>query len=141
MAPIRTILVVDDDNELREYLTNVLTAEGYAVLTAANGARALDVLAHVPNRCLIISDLTMPEMNGDDFVVALQQLDQAMTRFPVIILSGSDVADAWRLPGVVRVLKKPLSVEELRDVVNDEANAFGGTSDLNRSLVVPFPSR
>jgi CheY-like chemotaxis protein len=129
VAPIRTLLVVDDDNEFRENLSNILTAEGYAVLNAANGARAFDALKHVPSRCLIISDLDMPEMTGEDFAVKLQDLEQAGSRFPVIILSGADVRAAWRLPGVVRVLTKPLNLVELKAAVSEECNAFGAVPD------------
>lgn len=123
-SPIRTILVVDDDSDLRAYLTNVLTAAGYAVLTAPNGARALDVLEQLPTRCLVITDLSMPVMTGWDFVVELQSLPHSATRFPVIVLTGVQADDAWRLPGVVRTVTKPLRVEELIEAVNEEATAF-----------------
>lgn len=124
VSPIRTLLVVDDDPEFRENVANILTAEGYAVLSAANGARAFDALKHVPSRCLIISDLDMPEMNGEDFAVKLQEMDRAGSRFPIIILSGSDSRDAWRLPGVVKVLTKPLKIDELKAAVREECTAF-----------------
>lgn len=139
--PIRTLLVVDDDTEFRENLTNIFTAQGYAVLTAANGARALDVLAHVPTRCLVVTDLSMPLMSGDEFVIELQKLEQAGTRFPVIVLSGSDISDAWRLPGVVRTFAKPLKLPELLAAVREECEAFSTTPDetlrLDREALPP----
>ena len=120
---------MDDDADLREHLTNVLTAAGYAVLTAPNGARALDVLEHLPARCLVVTDLSMPVMTGWDFVVELQLLPQSVTRFPVIVFTGVPAEDAWRLPGVVRTLTKPLNVEELVAAVHEECNAFTSEHD------------
>ena len=124
LTPIRTLLVVEDDPDMREYLTQALTADGYAVVSAPNGARALEVLKHMPTRCLVLTDMSMPVMSGWEFIIALQDFPRSVVRFPVIVLSGEDTTDAWRLPGVVRTISKPLKLQELREAVREECDAF-----------------
>src|ERR671922_368969 len=86
----RRILVVDDDRDLRELLGAVLTAAGYDVLMAENGAAALSVLRTVlPD--LIILDLMMPVMNGWQFREAQNALPD-YARIPVVCLSGHHAA-------------------------------------------------
>lgn len=62
----RTVLIVDDDRHLRSSLRLLLEEEGYTVLEAANGAEGLDILRKRPERLIVLLDLMMPEMNGDE---------------------------------------------------------------------------
>ena len=85
-SPRRTILIVEDDQGLRDMLKVALSLEGANVVTAANGAAALNVaIAHLPD--LIVLDLMMPVMSGEDFRRA-QLANAAIAHIPVVIVSA-----------------------------------------------------
>src|SRR5689334_16167767 len=109
-----TVLVVDDDEDVRDGLMGALADEGYGVLTASNGVDALDVLHGDARPDVILLDLTMPVMDG--YAFRKRQLeDDALRAIPVICCS----ADARAMlpgPGVWR-LRKPFDVEQLLAVV------------------------
>ena len=80
------ILIVEDDFDIREALTQILEEEGYAVREAANGREALDVAAReLPS--LILLDLMMPVMNGWQFR-AEQIKDPRLAPVPVLVISA-----------------------------------------------------
>jgi CheY-like chemotaxis protein len=81
------ILVVDDDEEVREALAGLLAIEGYEVHTVPSANAAWAELAHGANPAAIVSDLWMPGMSGGEFVRALRASKYAS--IPVLILSGS----------------------------------------------------
>lgn len=115
-----TILVVDDDAQTREDLADLLTVEGFSVLKAVNGVRALRLLGAVPGRCLVLLDLDMPVMSGREFLGHLAQLPKALSRFPVLVVSGMADADTVAaLPGVQRVLHKPVPPRTLIAAVRE----------------------
>jgi hypothetical protein len=115
----RPVLVVDDDEVLRELMRRTLQKEGYAVLEARNGKEALERLRHtVPG--LILLDLMMPEMDGFELVEALRH-HEAWRAIPVLVLTAKDLTpeDRDRLNGYVeRILQKGASTREalLREV-------------------------
>ncbi|HEX5688990.1 MAG TPA: response regulator, partial [Roseiflexaceae bacterium] len=83
-----TVLVVDDDQAIRQMLIEALDDFGYRVLTAENGKQALGVLAEAPTLPrLILLDLMMPVMNGWEFLEQ-QQHDARIARIPVVVLSA-----------------------------------------------------
>lgn len=82
----RTILVVDDDEDLCSLVAAVLTEEGYAVETAANGQEALDAVSRrIPD--LIVLDMKMPVMDGREFARRFHSLYDHRT--PIVILTAS----------------------------------------------------
>ena len=84
----KTILIVDDDADIRLFLGFSLKKAGYAVLEAGNGAKALDLLKdHAPD--LIVTDAMMPVLDGHGLIRALKA-DAAWSRIPVILLTGRD---------------------------------------------------
>src|SRR5688572_420968 len=85
MPPAR-ILVVDDEPALRDVLTMVLEDEGYAVASAANGAEALAMVAHV-RPAVVITDIMMPVLDGIALCQALTT-DPATAHVPVVITSA-----------------------------------------------------
>ena len=98
------VLVVDDDDDVRETLRDVVESEGCAALLAANGREALDVLAkHRP--CLIILDLMMPVMSGTEMLAALQK-DAALSALPVVISTSAP----HLAPRGVPLLPKPIDL-------------------------------
>ena len=113
------ILLVDDDDAFAEMTQKVLTACGYAVVRARNGKEALQ-LYDPQTVSLVLTDLIMPEMDGMELIVKLEQLDPAVR---VIAMSGGGRANpeaylplAERL-GAVKTLAKPFPLETLRQAV------------------------
>ena len=107
------ILVVDDEEEVREILAETLEEFGYAVLTAASGEEALPVLARNGGVAMVITDVRMPGMSG------LELADEVRRRWPkvkVVLISGYFVPQA----SPQRFLKKPFHMKELASVVRSE---------------------
>jgi CheY-like chemotaxis protein len=108
-----TILVVEDDRAIREALVDALSADGYAVISAPDGVQALALLRDEPLPDLIVLDLMLPNMSGQQFRVR-QVGDGRLRDIPVVVLSAvplaSEIAHALRAQAV---LAKPVQLEEL----------------------------
>lgn len=105
------ILIVDDNESLRDALSTILTLEGYQVATADNGRLALDTV-YKADYCLILLDIDMPIMNGFEFLKAYAR--QLRPHTPVIILSGAENLVDHVFPSfVMEVLPKPFEVGRL----------------------------
>src|SRR5438552_827044 len=88
---LRTVLVVDDDTDFRETVSDALIGAGYRVVGAAHGADGLMRLATMPGLpCLVLLDLTMPVMSGWEFLAALARHS---VRPPVIAMTSSTMDD------------------------------------------------
>lgn len=106
--------VVDDDEDIRESMRDLLTDEGYAVTTAANGAEAIDVMADI-RPCVVLLDLMMPVMNGWQVVEEMRRRN--LHDIPVCVVS----AMRDRAPAHVHcVLGKPVNVKKLLLIVEKE---------------------
>ena len=109
----RSILIVEDDLDLREALSEVLRDEGYAVAMAADGREALDHLRRQSRPSLILLDLTMPVMNGWQFRDEQRQ-DPDLSEIPVVILSASDrLSEQMGWLGVTAYVRKPIELGQL----------------------------
>lgn len=84
MAEEQTIIVVDDEQYVRELLALVFQSAGYAVIIAANPREVLDILA-TRQVALLITDYHMPEMNGAVFITRVRA---SHPRLPIILASG-----------------------------------------------------
>ena len=119
MAPGTTILIVEDDLNVRDAIEDVLTEEGHAVSVARNGADALVTLDHLERPGLILLDMQMPVMDGLTF---LSRLGSRKDRgdFEVIVMSAA-VAPEWFLGAsqVTRALRKPFEVAEIISLAGD----------------------
>ncbi len=110
-APER-ILIVDDDDSLRESLELVLAAEGYQVTSAANGERALELVESVPVD-VVLSDLRMPGLDGLDL---LPQLARRLPGATIILMSAfgtADLAVEAMKRGAYDYLAKPFQPSEV----------------------------
>lgn len=119
------ILVVEDVDLLREGLREILSLEGFQVLTARNGKEALEHMQRVLPE-LIISDITMPVMDGYNFYTAVRAHEEWLG-IPFIFLSArTEHADfvASRNLGVDDYLTKPISREELVTTVRSRLSRF-----------------
>lgn len=115
-APCR-ILVVEDDQAVRTAVSELLAEEGYDVVGASHGAAAFATLAEGPLPALIVLDLMMPELNGWEFHLRLQQ-DPRLAAVPVVVLSA--VAGFEQRRGkldVAAMLSKPVDLDRLLQVV------------------------
>ena len=112
MADRVTVLVIDDDPSIRDYLETLATRQGYGVHTAKDGESALAGLDRTrPD--LITLDTVLPGMDG---LETLRRIKQRIPEVPVIMLSGHGqartIVEAMRL-GATDFLRKPFEVEEL----------------------------
>jgi len=119
----RPVLVVDDDDGLRQLLRRMLEPEGYAVVEAENGRAALERLREI-SPSVILLDLMMPEMDGFEFVDEFRR-HEAWRRIPIVVVTARDLshADRERLNGQVqKILQKGVHgreqlLAEVRDLV------------------------
>lgn len=114
---IKTVLIVEDDNDISDVLTQILQYEGYAVNTVSNGLEALEFLRKSDPPGLILLDLMMPVMDGWQFR-AEQQKDPELAKIPVVIVSADGrVYQKATSIGAAGYLKKPIELETLLDIV------------------------
>jgi len=112
----RSILVVDDDPDVRDAVADVLADEGYGVTGVGSGREALQHLQQHMRPSLILLDMMMPEMDG---WLLRQELKKSpdLASIPIVILSAhGDVRDAALALGAVDYLRKPLSVDSLLEI-------------------------
>jgi len=111
-----TILVVDDEENIRHTLRGVLADEGFEVLEAPDGRRALELLKHVAPRLAIV-DVWMPEMDGIELV---ERMRNQAPGVPIIVISGhGTIETAVRVIrlGAFDFLEKPFPLDALLSVV------------------------
>jgi CheY-like chemotaxis protein len=106
------ILVVDDEPEILDVLSQFLTQRGYGVSVASGGAEALSLMEK-ERPALLILDIYMPGING---IGVLRELFERKSTVPVILLTGSQdeklLAESMDL-GVVEIIGKPIDLEQL----------------------------
>ena len=107
----RSLLVVEDDADIREALDGLLSMEGFRVTGCSNGREALDWLRTSPKPDIILLDLMMPVMDGWQFRVA-QKDDPELATIPVLALSADSTAKAAAIDAEA-YLKKPVDYDTL----------------------------
>lgn len=114
--PPPSILVVDDDPDILEALSEILESEGFGIRQARNGLEALDLVANLaPN--LILLDLMMPVMDGWEFAERMRGRPE-WARIPVIVLSADrNIGTKARELGALGYLAKPFELNELLSMV------------------------
>ena len=130
------ILIAEDDRELRQLFSHVLTRHGYTVSGVSNGREALDAMDK-DYYDMIISDIMMPVMDGYELVT---QLREAGNTTPVLMITAKDAFDDMRLgfqSGVDDYMVKPINVNEMvlrvqallrrAQMVNDRRQTIGDT--------------
>ncbi|KAF0250026.1 MAG: Fis family transcriptional regulator [bacterium] len=111
-----TILIVDDDVACLALMEIALVEEGYKVITANNGDEAFK-LFQVNSIDLVISDVAMPSLNGDQLLQAIKRYD---SKVEVILVTGDSSLDAAAravINGAYDYLSKPVNLDELVDIV------------------------
>lgn len=119
MTP-RSILVIDDNDQIRALLRRVLENAGYLVMDAANGLEGLRQFRQTPV-ALVITDLLMPDSDGLEVTMTLRR---ESPHVKVIALTGGagepHLLDVAKLLGAHRTMKKPIKMVELLDAVQQE---------------------
>lgn len=114
----RSVLLAEDDLDVRECIADLLLEAGCTVVQALDGADALAKLDQVERPCLILLDLVMPRLGGVEFLDELREHPHA-SDFSVLLMSASpEPSGAETYPGVVGMLRKPFDVDELLSSVN-----------------------
>ena len=116
------VLVVEDDQDMRDFIQEILLEKGYAVTTAANGQEALERLDEFPFP-IVVSDLKMPVMDG---ITLLDKINsrKVLKPFVILITAFGDIDDAIQLinRGAYDYIIKPFKLEQLLIVVKKAAN-------------------
>ena len=114
-----TIMVVDDDADIREAVADLLERNGYVVIPASNGQEALTALHACTGRpALILLDIMMPVMDGRAFYDQ-QQSDPALRGIPVVAFSSfASTLDSTSELNSLERLDKPMQAEQLLDSVH-----------------------
>lgn len=111
------ILVVDDDPDILEALSEILEAEGFEIRRARNGKEALERLEPDPPQ-LILLDLMMPVMDGWEFAQRMRQKPPEVSSIPLIVLSADrNVGPKAQDIGAVGHLAKPFELNDLLEMV------------------------
>lgn len=103
-----TVLIVDDEDGIRETLHDVFQDEGYDVAVASNGFEAMEQLRSLPKTCVVILDIVMPGMDGVEVWNAMQS-DPRLATIPVVVTTS----DPSRAPPDVLTMRKPVDLELL----------------------------
>ncbi len=112
----KKILIVDDDQEIRSYLSELFGDNGYETVTAEDGKIATEV-AEKENPDLITLDLEMPNEWGPRFYRKLSQ-NEKLKRTPVIVISGLN-ANQYAIPKAIATLTKPFDADQLIAIVKE----------------------
>jgi len=117
--PISTILIVEDNEELRDLLEKILIKNSYTVIKADNGKEALEILAEKKNNIdLIISDIVMPKLDGIEMIKQIHKLN---INKKVILMSGYSIIDPLSLDydNELVFIPKPFSMNDLLQKINE----------------------
>jgi DNA-binding response OmpR family regulator len=118
--PQPTVLLVEDDDLVRDAMTQVLVREGYMVMTAASGHDAIGLLRTPLSPInVVVLDVQLPDVSGTDLCARLREMHPHL---PVVVCTGGadpqDRAELMRM-GVQRYFTKPVAMQELLDTVEE----------------------
>jgi two-component system chemotaxis response regulator CheY len=129
MVPQNTkILLVDDEELVRQLLARILADAGFMVEQADNGASALQAARRLDGSLdLVITDIDMPVMSGLELARALRQTDR---RIPFLFITGVDPALVYKAGFPARVLWKPFTPEAFMEAVTQMVTPASGPGRL-----------
>ncbi len=126
------ILLVDDDNAVREVTSSILREIGYVVMEVGSGGAALDLLSRDASVDLVMLDFAMPGMNGVDVA---REVHSKFPTLPVLFVTGYADNSALEEIGAARIIKKPFVGDELVTKVQD---AVSKSEHRSSGKVVPL---
>lgn len=111
------ILLIEDSPDLRELVERALSLDGYKVETAEEGSSALELLKSSPPPDLVLLDISMPGMSGEEFIQTVRKVPGG-TELRIVLMSGwDDIADRARDLGAAGWIRKPLDLDLFTDEV------------------------
>lgn len=119
----KSIVIIDDDEDVREILVYTLESEGFGTRSFENGQKALDYfndlsVSEYPG--LIIVDYMMPEMDGVTFIHEMRAKHQAtLAKIPIALSTAMGSMEEFVLPPGIIQLYKPMELDELIKIVNE----------------------
>ena len=114
MPENHSILVVEDDQDVREAMVQVLESEGYVAVPAGDGEEAVDRLRDGLEPCLILLDLMMPRMDGWQFI---EHQRQQQSSIPIVVVSAYGSGEQVRATGIAEYMRKPVDIDALLALV------------------------
>lgn len=115
----KTALIIDDELPLREIICEALKLMNIDTIAAEGGKQAIQIIKTLDTLDLIVIDMNMPEMGGEE---TYQQLSKYFPETPVIFMSGYDMEE-WlekmNLENANCFLKKPFRISDIHQVIND----------------------
>ena len=118
-APQHTVLIVDDEDVIRDLIVDVVSDSGYRVLSAANGNEALDIVrAEQGAISMVLLDMLMPDMDGRRTYELMREIDPEI---PVFIATGfgrEDISRSLLDMGVRGVVTKPFHIEDILTLIS-----------------------
>ena len=112
----RTVLLIEDDADIRDALASVLSDEGYDVGVAGNGREGLEWLQAHDAPFLVLLDLMMPVMDGYEFR-ARQRVDPKLRTIPVVAITAGAMDERVSAMQLDGAFKKPVDLNQLLDTV------------------------
>lgn len=115
-AQLKSVLVVEDDHDTRVSLRKILEAEGYFVFSAADGKQGMDIIRRIKPPCLILLDVIMPLVNGEEFLAFLNA-DPTLHTIPVVVVSA--FPDTAKRLVAKAFVQKPIDLDSLLKAVHE----------------------
>src|SRR5262249_31793353 len=113
-----TVLVVDDDADVRAVATRILERRGFSVLVAVDGRRGLEIFRErAGTLTCVLLDMTMPHMGGEEAFRAMRRLD---SKTPIVLMSGyneQEIISQFAGRRLAGFLQKPFTTEDLRRIL------------------------
>lgn len=117
--PQKTVLIVEDEPDTAEMLTEMVQLSGYQVLHTFNGYNALDLITKAKPNALLI-DLVLPDISGLEVIRRIRQ-NKSLLHIPIIIISGNNQPEDIQqgiTSGASRYLTKPIGYAELKEALD-----------------------
>ena len=116
MGENKTILIVEDESDILEYISTFLQDNGYSTLTATNGQEGLQK-ARAEKPDLVCLDIMMPKQSGTDFYRKLTK-DQELKKIPIVVVSGA-AGKHLAVPKPAAIIDKPVDTQKLLDTISE----------------------
>lgn len=114
----QTILLVEDDNDIRDVIHEALELEGYLVASVSDGRAALQRLTDAPPPKLILLDLMLPHVTGWEIIDILRNDSHPLSKVPILITSAAGASAVEASKKVEGHLKKPIDLAHLLEAVS-----------------------
>lgn len=111
------VLIVEDDDDIRELCKTILIESGFSVETCKNGKEAIAALEKHDQPCLILLDMMMPIMNGREFMVEFSKRPHTIVPIPIYLMSATATGNDGKEMGCLGFIKKPFGREALLAIV------------------------